>query len=246
MKAGIQLSSFRPVIKTIGEVKEAFKKLREMGCEYVQIQWIDPSVSDEAVAGALKDYGIVCVSTQDQAVAVLKDLDRVLRQNRLWGSGDICVSRIPADMRSIEGIKSFASTLNELKKRACDNGQTLSFHGLAADFEYLEGARMFDRLMDGLDGVRICLDIYHALNAGVDIPAFFKQHEGKVDIIHCKEQNAAGTLVPVGQGITDWKTILTACKERGVKYALAEQEKWTGDPFEVLGESFKRVRELAE
>ena len=58
MKAGIQVSSFKPIHTTDEEVRTAFAKMREMGCEVVQIQWIDPSVSIDVIAQTMAENGI--------------------------------------------------------------------------------------------------------------------------------------------------------------------------------------------
>ena len=245
MITGIQISSFRPVLTTEEEVFCAFGRIKAMGCGIVQAQWIDPAVSDEAVCDALSEYSLECVSTQDKTEAVLVGLKRVLKQNRLWGSRDICVSGIPDTMRSVEGIKELAASFNSLIKTAADGGMTVSFHPLAADYAPVSGASGLKRVMDGTGGgMRICLDVYHALNAGQDIPALLREYAGLADTVHCKEHNAAGELVPVGRGVTDWESILACCESAGVKYALAEQEKWDGDPFSALEESFRAINGL--
>lgn len=245
MITGIQISSFRPVLTTEQEVFYAFGRIKAMGCGMVQAQWIDPAVTDEAVRDALSEYSLECVSTQDKTEEVLARLKRVLKQNRLWGSRDICVSGIPEAMRSAEGVKELADSLNSLIVTARDNGQTLSFHPLGADYAPIGGVSGLKRIMDGTGGgMRICLDVYHALNAGQDIPVLLREYTGLVDSVHCKEHNAAGELVPVGRGATDWKTILPCCESAGVRYAFAEQEKWDGDPFSALEESFHAIRGL--
>ena len=50
MKTGIQVSSFKPVLKTEEQVKTAFEKMKAMGCQWVQLQWIDPAVSVDLIA----------------------------------------------------------------------------------------------------------------------------------------------------------------------------------------------------
>lgn len=57
MKTGIQVSSFRPVLTTREEVRKAFEKMAAMGCDTVQLQWIDPSVSVEFIRDTMAGRG---------------------------------------------------------------------------------------------------------------------------------------------------------------------------------------------
>ena len=39
MKNGIQVSSLKPLLQTPDQVREAFAKIKSLGCETVQLQW---------------------------------------------------------------------------------------------------------------------------------------------------------------------------------------------------------------
>ena len=49
-------------------------------------------------------------------------------------------------------------------------------------------------------------------------------------------------LVPVGQGVTDWSAAVDACRETGVRWAFAEQERWEKDAFLCMRESLDAMR----
>ena len=65
MKIGIQISSLKPPLLTEEQVRQAFFKMKTLGCNVVQLQWIDPSVSVNCIAQALQENGIISVSIQD-------------------------------------------------------------------------------------------------------------------------------------------------------------------------------------
>ena len=241
MQAGIQVSSFKPVLKTVDEVNNAFKKISAMGCRIIQIQWIDPSVPDEAIGEAVRAYKLDCISTQDRYEVVTGDFEHWLRQNAMWGSRDICISGIPENMRSVEGINGMIEEIKALIPKAKDNGQSVSFHCRSQEYDLFGGVSGFERIADAVPDMNVCFDMYHALRAKQNIPALLKKYAGRIEIVHYKEENAEGSLVPAGQGIHDWKAITEVCENCGAKYALAEQEKWTGDPFEILGAAYKYI-----
>jgi hypothetical protein len=45
------------------------------------------------------------------------------------------------------------------------------------------------------------------------------------------------TLVPAGQGDTDWSGVVEACMESGVPFGFVEQEKWDRDPYDCMKEA---------
>ena len=65
MEIGIQVSSVKPLLLTEEQVSLAFRRMAELGCKVVQLQWVDPSVSPEFIAKTLEENGIVSVSVQD-------------------------------------------------------------------------------------------------------------------------------------------------------------------------------------
>ena len=65
MESGIQVSSLKPLLRTPEQVREAFSKMKDLGCTTVQLQWIDSSVPVEAIAETLRKNNIRSVSVQD-------------------------------------------------------------------------------------------------------------------------------------------------------------------------------------
>ena len=64
-KIGIQISSFKPLMTTVEGVMDVFTRTRQIGYETIQVQWVDPSVPDEAVKDALVKNNWDCLSTQE-------------------------------------------------------------------------------------------------------------------------------------------------------------------------------------
>ena len=54
MKSGIQISSLKPLLQTNEQVQTALENCRGLGCRWVQLQWIHPSVAPEFIARALE------------------------------------------------------------------------------------------------------------------------------------------------------------------------------------------------
>lgn len=242
MHAGIQISSLKPVLKTEEQVREAFRRVKEIGCDTVQLQWIDFAVPVEVIAEAMKENGIRSVSTQDFYQVVQENKDYFIRLNQLSGSQWVCVSRIPVHLRSRSGMQQYARELKEFAAELAEKGLRLCFHPTAPDYVLTEGIEPVAYLMEQLgDELSLCLDLYHLSRSGKSMVQTLHQYAGRVCMVHFKDsrRGADGTerLVPAGQGDIDWTGVVKACQDTGVSYGFVEQERWEKDPFECLAEA---------
>ena len=139
MKIGIQVSSLKPLLLTEEQVQQAFRKMKALGCNVVQLQWIDPSVSINSIAQALRDNGIDSVSVQDFYESVFHNFEYYTQLNSATGGTWLCVSRIPDHLKSLHGLDTYIEELREMQKKLDPLGQKLCFHPVSADFTAVPG-----------------------------------------------------------------------------------------------------------
>lgn len=246
MKNGIQISSLKPLLLTTEQVQKAFSKLKDLGCKTVQLQWIDPAVSVEAIAQALKENDITSVSVQDFYDLVLENLAYYTRLNAATGGTWLCVSRIPERLKSPEGLDIYITELRAMQKTLMPLGQKLCFHPVTGDFTAIPGENAVEYLLEQMPELEICLDLYHLNRNCADMPGFIRRFESRICMVHFKDA-FGDTLVPAGQGETNWNGVVEACLEASVPYAFVEQERWDRDPYDCLKEAMDWLdQELAE
>lgn len=246
MECGIQVSSFRPVLKTPQQVEEAFARLKKMGCRTVQLQWIDLSVPVYDIRKALERQGLVSVSVQEIYEDFRKDPEYYIRLNRETGGTILCVSRIPQDQMEEEGLSHLIGELGQLSGRLEKEGMRLCFHPVRADYRMIGGMAAFERLLQGLPEMELCLDLRHCFLSGRSLPEMLRKYKGRVCMAHFKDgvlcPDGSDRLCPLGEGDTDWTGVVEACLETGVPYLFAEQEQWEGDPFDALQKGLEWLR----
>ena len=161
MEIGIQISSLKPLLYTPQQVRDTCRKLHAMGCHWVQLQWIDPSVPVEDIAEALEENQIRSVSVQDFYSVVVGQLDYYTQLNAATGGTWLCVSRIPDRCKSPSGLDVFAEELRTLQCKLQELGQRICFHPVGADFQAVPEVNAVEYLLDRIPELQLCLDLYH-------------------------------------------------------------------------------------
>ena len=236
MELGIQVSSLKPLLNTPEQVDQVFARMAQMGCRWVQLQWIDPAVSPEDIAAALNRHGLRSVSVQDFYTSIRETLEYYVNLNQRTGGRWLCVSRIPEEYKSPQGLAAFALELDALNEKISPLGQQVCFHPVTADFQAVPGLDAVEVLLEKLPWMPLCLDLYHLNRCCGDMPGYIRRHAGRICMVHFKDSRD-GRLVPAGQGDTPWEGVAQACRDAGVEYAFVEQETWDGDPFQCLQEA---------
>ena len=236
MKIGIQVSSLKPLLLTAEQVQAAFLKIKALGCDLVQLQWIDPSVPADRIAQALKESGITSVSVQDFYDLIREKQDDYILQNTVTGGKWLCVSRIPERLKSLDGLDLYVAELRSLQERLTPLGQRLCFHPVSGDFTAIPGRNAVEDLLQRMPELGICLDLYHLNRNCTDMPGFIRRYGSRICMVHFKDA-IGDTLVPAGQGDTNWDGVVEACLEAKIPYAFVEQERWDRDPYHCLKEA---------
>lgn len=242
MEVGIQVSSLKPLLTDERGLLDACQRMAAMGCRTVQLQWLDPAITPSAVAGALEQFALRSVSVQDLFVEVEANWDYYTGLNAATGGKWLCVSRIPLCYHSRSGLEDFAGQLRQMEKRLEKLGQRLCFHPVRDDYTAVPGLDAVAFLGRALPELELCIDLYHLNRCGWDMPAYLRQWSGRVPMVHFKDSRG-GTLVPAGQGDTDWTGVAEACLDAGTAYAFVEQEQWQGDPYPYLSQAMSWTKE---
>ena len=236
MKNGIQVSSLKPLLMTEQQVQEAFRKMSALDCQVVQLQWIDPSVPVAGIARILKENNIKSVSVQDFYDLVLQNFEYYTDLNAATGGTWLCVSRIPERLKNTEGLELYIAELRAMQNKLTPLGQTLCFHPVSGDYTAIPGINAVEYLLEHMPELSLCLDLYHLNRNCSDMPGFIRRYGSRICMVHFKDA-VGDTLVPSGQGDTNWTGVVQACLEASIPYGFVEQERWDRDPYQCLKEA---------
>jgi sugar phosphate isomerase/epimerase len=158
----------------------------------------------------------------------------------------VCAWLAPSERGSLDHYKQVAEDLNkggEICKKA---GIQLCYHN--HDFEFIQenGKYPYEILLADTDKnlVKMEMDLYWMTKAKQDPIATFNQNPGRFPLLHLKDMDNTDKqmFTEVGNGIVDFKKILSHADKAGVKYVFVEQDICPGDPFDSITKSINYIK----
>jgi sugar phosphate isomerase/epimerase len=153
----------------------------------------------------------------------------------------------------IDVWKQGAAEFNKWGAMCRDAGIRLAYHNHSAEFATVEGGPTgYDVLMRESDPrlVDFELDLYWAAFADQDPLTLFAKFPGRFPMWHVKDmQISQGTksMVSVGQGTLDFKSIFSRARESGMRHFFVEHDNAAsvpGGPLVSIQTSYTNLRQL--
>jgi sugar phosphate isomerase/epimerase len=157
---------------------------------------------------------------------------------------------------TLDAWKRNAVLMNEIAAKAKSAGLRFGYHNHSAEFGLYDGVAGYDVLLRETDPALVVmeLDVCWATAGGRDPAALLRAHPTRFALLHLKDLKVRPkpgepvtdeTTTEVGQGVVDWKAVLTAAKAVGVRGGYVEQEAPFVRPvFESLAMSRDYLRSL--
>ena len=173
------------------------------------------------------------------------------------GHRHVVVPWIPEERRkSADDYRGVADTLSRMGQRAATREIRVVYHNHAYEFESLHGGSRapgdpddgvvpYDLLLERTDPhlVGFQADLYWMRAAGRDPLDYFRRWRGRYLSVHVKDMDARGRMVPVGDGVMDFRTLLAAAREAGVSHYFVEHDR-PADPQRAVARSHAHLAGL--
>jgi sugar phosphate isomerase/epimerase len=163
----------------------------------------------------------------------------------------------PKERGGLDFYRGLADKLNAAGEKCRAAGLRLCYHNHDFEFAPKPGGRPIDTLLQRLDRklVGLEVDVFWVSTAGVDPVAWLHQNAGRVELLHLKDRKRGAphafdvesvsddTFREVGNGELEFRAILRAASDIGVKHYFVEQDH-SADPIRSLRQSYENVRKL--
>ena len=149
--------------------------------------------------------------------------------------------------KTIDQYKELAERMNKAGEICKKANLQLAYHNHDFEFLQIDGQRGYDILMNNTDKslMKLELDLYWVVRAGLDPIALFKKQPGRFPMVHVKDMDKADRTLntEIGNGSINFKKILASAAIGGVKHFYLEQENnYVPDTVSSIQKSYSYIR----
>ena len=233
---------------TLEHFSESLKKIADIGYTTIQVSGTC-SFEGEWLKEQLDSTGLKCVITHFDRDRIAKETDEVARIHKAFDCDYVGIGCANIS-ETQEGFDDFVKTYKPAAKRLNELGMTLMYHNHDMEFGKLPGHReiVLETLNQAFTPKELgfTFDTFWAQAGGGD-PAWWIRHfAGRLPRVHLKDMTMVVNerrMAPVGFGNMNFESILKACEDARVEYALVEQDDCYGeDPFLCLKKSYSYLK----
>ncbi|QCR22022.1 sugar phosphate isomerase/epimerase [Pontibacter sp. SGAir0037] len=254
-EVGIQLYTLREQISkdvngVIGKVAEAgYKNVETYGYSTESKFWgLDPKAFKQLMdSNGLKsasghyDFNGYFRDGNDDVIKSYIEAGSAIGQTYITAPYIIEPLRPDAD-----AYKGIAEKLNRAAELCKSANMQLAYHNHDFEFQSHGGTTGYEILLSETDAdlVKMELDLYWVVRAGLKPQDLFQQNPGRYVMWHVKDMDKASPNLntEVGAGSINYKEIFEHAKQSGVQYYFVEQENFAMDPYASIQQSINYVK----
>ncbi len=176
-----------------------------------------------------------------------KDFDAAVRTWKTVGVDHLAVGSMMKECTAnldawLLGVKRLAAVGAKLR----EEGIRFAYHTHAPDFQKFpaDPRRKIDIMLESSPAtdLKAEFDVAWVLAGGASPADYLRKYKGRSPVIHVKDlmplkKGGKVQFTPLGQGVQNWKEVITAAHESGVEWFAYEQDSGQGSPFDWARES---------
>jgi sugar phosphate isomerase/epimerase len=261
---GMQLYTVRGMMGT--DVPGTIAKVAAIGYKEVEFAGYPYLYSSKDLRAMLDTNGLSSPSVHVSYDVVQHRMPQAIDAAHVLGHKYIICPWIDESQRaSADGYRRAAELFNNAGEASRKAGIQFGYHNHFWEFlpdKNLGDKLPYDFLLESTDpqNVTMELDLCWITVAKKDPIAYFKKYPGRFSQVHVKDLNrippivpgksseqmiddAAAGFTPIGGGVIDWKVLLPAAQDAGVKHFFVENDK-PKDAIANLTESYAYLSKL--
>jgi len=261
---GVQLYTVRGLMGT--DVPGTIAKIAAIGYKEVETAGYPALYSPKDLRALFDEHGLSAPSCHIPYDVVQHRIPQAIEAAHVLGHKYIICPWIDDSQRaSADGYKRAAELFNKAGEACHKAGIQFGYHNHFWEFlpdKNLGDKLPYDFLLESTDPANLTmeLDLCWITVAKKDPIAYFKKYAGRFSEVHVKDLNRIPTIIPgqgseemidnvaasftaIGGGVIDWKTLLPAAQDAGVKHFFVENDK-PKDAIVNLTESYAYLSKL--
>lgn len=173
-----------------------------------------------------------------------EDMQKLVDDAAEGGISYLVCANIPTG--TLDEIKESCEILNKTGEACKKANIQFCYHNHDMEFKEVEGKVPYHIMLSDTDKnlVKMELDLAWATKAGIKPVELFKAHPGRFPLLHVKDISSDfKTLLPVGEGVVDFKDVFANVKIAGAKHYFVEHDM-PKDAFASIATSYKNLRAM--
>ena len=236
-------------LRNVGTPAEQFAMAHKAGFKHVELVGTHDLDATQLKA-LLEKNQLTVTSSHVQLKALEQDYQQTVAVNQAVGNSTIVVPGIEPQDRpdSTQGWIDYAQRLDKLGAKLHKDGIQLGYHNHNFEMKKDGADTALDIIMKSTHRENLVLELDAAWvsRGGQDPAKIIQQYSGRVYAIHAKDNAGIGVrddemnFAPLGEGLLDWHSILTAARKSGVKWYIVEHDL-PKDPWSIITTSRKNL-----
>lgn len=254
MTVGAQLFTLRDYMQNETDLAHTLERVSAIGYTHVQLSGAGP-IDPKHIRTLCDQNHLKIVLTHNPPDRLLNDVDGVLRDNEIYGSGYIGLGGMPPRYCNEEWIDRFAVDFKPVAKAIKAAGKRFLYHHHAFDFRRSKGGkRQLELILDAFapEELGVILDTYWVQMAGADMFEWAEKLKDRIPCVHLKDMTVQPRvfdnipmMMAVGEGNMNFPGFLAHLERLGgTEYILAEEDNCPEDPFLCLEKSYKNLKAM--
>jgi sugar phosphate isomerase/epimerase len=177
-------------------------------------------------------------------------LKRRIETAATLGQKYFVIPSLPSGIRkagTMDNYKEIAAKFNHAAELCKKHHLKLAYHNHNFEFKDLgKGTTGYDVLLNETDAsmANFELDLFWAVNAGLNPLKMFRLHPGRFKMWHVKDMDKTdrNAFTEVGTGSIDFKTIFRNAQISGLEYLFVEQDVIKAEPYQSITKSIDYIK----
>ncbi|HEY3476483.1 MAG TPA: sugar phosphate isomerase/epimerase [Anaerolineales bacterium] len=260
-RLGVQLYTLRSEMEK--NLEETLSRVAAIGYQEVEFAgYFERSPSE--IRHLLDQHGLSAPSVHVDYKSIEANLDRVVEAAQIIRHRYIVNSMIDPNLISNpDGWKQAAELFNRAGEFTRKAGIQFAYHNHFFEFLPLNGKLPYDILLESCDPEFLKMEMDFCWMAAVkqDPFPYFRRYPGRFPLVHLKQlknipargpedradfgffERAMPELSDVGEGVIDWKSVLSQSMQAGVQHFFVEHDA-PQSPFGSIQASYAYLQEL--
>ncbi len=158
-----------------------------------------------------------------------QDLAKAMDDANTLGHRYLVLPYLTAEQRGtdLSSYQRLAAELNQIGEKCRAQGLQLAYHNHDFEFQDFAGKTPYQILLAETDEklLKMELDLFWTIKAGVDPLALFASHPGRFPLWHVKDLSQSGEMTDVGSGTIDFSRYFAQAAQAGLQHHFIEHDQ---------------------